>query len=83
MKVFGETTGSVPTFTEWMAWALPVVIIMIPLAALWLSRGMKKGEKIDLPEPGPWRAEEVRTLAVFLVTALCWITRREPFRRLE
>ena len=79
MRVYGDTTGSVPTFTEWMGWALPIVVIMIPLAALWLSRGMKKGNKIDLPEPGAWRPEEVRTLAVFLTTALLWITRREPF----
>ena len=79
MQVFRETTGYEPTFTEWMGWALPVVLIMIPLAALWLSRGMKTGEKIDLPDPGPWRAEEIRTLAVFLSTALLWITRREPF----
>ena len=79
MRIFGQTTGSEPTFTEWMGWALPVVIIMIPLAALWLARGMKKGEKIDLPAQGPWRAEEIRTLAVFLTTALLWITRREPF----
>ena len=79
MRIFGQTTGSEPTFTEWMGWALPVVVIMIPLAALWLSRGMKTGKKIDLPEPGPWRPEEIRTLAVFLTTALLWITRREPF----
>lgn len=79
LRVYGETTGYEPTFTEWMSWAVPVVVIMIPLAALWLSRGMKKGEKIDLPTSGAWRAEEVRTLSVFLVTAILWVTRREPF----
>ena len=79
MRVFSETTGYEPTFTEWMSWALPVVIVMVPIAALWLSRGLPKGEKIDLPEPGPWRTEEIRTLAVFLVTALLWVTRKEPF----
>ncbi len=79
LRVYGDTTGYEPTFTEWMSWALPVVIIMIPLAAMWLSRGMRKGEKIDLPPPGAWRPEEKRTLAVFVVTALLWITRREPF----
>jgi len=79
MRVFSETTGYEPTFTEWMGWALPVVIVMVPIAALWLSRGLPKGEKIELPETGPWRTEEIRTLAVFLVTALLWITRKEPF----
>ena len=79
LKIYSETTGYEPTFTEWMGWALPVVVIMIPLAALWLSRGMKKGEKIDLPDMGPWRTEEIRTLTVFACTALLWITRKEPF----
>ena len=79
MRVFSETTGYEPTFTEWMSWALPVVVVMIPVAALWLSRGLPKGEKIELPATGPWRTEEIRTLAVFLATALLWITRKEPF----
>jgi sodium-dependent dicarboxylate transporter 2/3/5 len=79
LRIYSETTGHEPTFTEWMGWALPVVVIMIPLAALWLSRGMKKGEKIDLPDMGPWRTEEIRTLTVFVCTALLWITRKEPF----
>ena len=79
MRVYSETTGIEPSFTEWMGWALPIVVIMIPLAALWLSRGLPKGDKIDLPESGAWRSEEVRTLLVFLVTALLWVTRKEPF----
>ncbi len=79
MRIFAETTGYEPTFTEWMGWAMPVVVIMIPLAALWLSRGMPKGDKIDLPDAGPWRSEEIRTLTVFVITALLWITRKEPF----
>ena len=79
LRIFSETTGYEPTFTEWMGWAMPVVVIMIPLAALWLSRGMPKGNKIDLPQTGSWRKEEIRTLTVFVVTALLWITRKEPF----
>ena len=79
MRIFAETAGYEPTFTEWMGWAMPVVVIMIPLAALWLSRGMPKGNKIDLPDTGPWRTEEIRTLTVFAITALLWITRKEPF----
>ena len=79
MRVFSETTGYEPTFTEWMGWAMPVVIVMVPIAALWLSRGLPKGDKIDLPDTGPWRTEEIRTLTVFALTALCWITRKGPF----
>lgn len=79
MRIYEQTTGDAPTFTEWMGWALPIVVIMIPLAAMWLSRGLAKGKKIDLPVPGPWRIEEKRTLIVFVSTALLWVTRREPF----
>ena len=79
LRVYADTTGHEPSFVEWMSWALPVVLVMIPLAALWLSRRVPKGGRIQLPKPGPWRVEEVRTLAVFAVTALLWITRKEPF----
>lgn len=79
MRVYGETTGYEPTFTEWMGWAMPIVIVMLPVAALWLTRGLPKGEKIELPESGPWRPDEIRTLAVFAATATLWVTRKEPF----
>jgi len=79
MRIYGEATGSTPTFTEWMTWAMPIVVIMVPVAALWLTRGLPRGEKIELPDTGPWRTEEIRTLAVFVVTALLWVTRKEPF----
>ena len=32
-----------------------------------------------MPDPGTWRTPEVRTLLVFILTALAWITRSEPF----
>jgi len=79
MKVYAETTGIQLTFTEWMRWGLPIAIIMIPIIGLWLTRGLVHKETLELPEPGHWRSEEVRTLAVFAITALAWITRREPF----
>ena len=72
-------TGSEPTFLEWMTWAVPVVLVMVPLIAIWLTRGLKHHTPITMPAVGRWRAEEVRTLLVFAVTALLWITRKEPF----
>ncbi len=32
-----------------------------------------------MPEVGRWRYEEIATLAVFVVTAALWITRKEPY----
>ena len=72
-------TGSEPTFLEWMSWALPVVVVMVPLVGLWLTRGLKAHAPIQMPEVGRWRSEEIRTLLVFAITALLWVTRKEPF----
>lgn len=79
MSEYKKVTGIEPGFTDWMGWALPIILIMLPLMALWLTRGMKKEASIKLPKVGAWRAEELRTLIVFAITALLWVTRREPF----
>ena len=53
--------------------------VLLPLMALWLTRKLTHKAELKLPEVGSWRTAEIRTLAVFAVTALLWITRREPF----
>lgn len=68
-----------PTFAEWMRWAMPASLPMLGLTALWLTRGLGKEADVTLPQVGKWRPAEIRTLLVFAVTALLWITRREPF----
>ena len=79
LKVYAETTGSMPSFSQWMAWALPVVVIMIPVAGLWMTRHLKNGAPLEIPKVGDWRVEEIRVLIIFGLTALAWITLREPF----
>jgi len=79
MKVYAENTGIEITFLGWMKWALPVVMIMVPITGIWLTRGLKKRVELALPEVGTWRSEEIRTLTVFAITALLWMTRKEPF----
>lgn len=79
MKIYTDAVGDPPSFFQWMTWAVPVVVVMVPLAGLWLTRGLKLEAPIQLPEVGSWRTEEVRTLVVFFVTALLWMTRREPW----
>ncbi|MCY3987003.1 MAG: SLC13 family permease [Gammaproteobacteria bacterium] len=79
MRVYEESTGLQLGFTQWMSWALPVVLVMLPIAGFWLTRGLKLRAPVQLPSVGKWRTEEVRTLAVFAITALLWVTRREPF----
>ena len=79
LKVYAETTGSMPSFSQWMVWALPVVVIMIPVAGLWMTRHLKNGTPLEIPKVGVWRDEEIRVLIIFGLTALAWITLREPF----
>ena len=79
MQIYEESTGSSVSFTQWMSWGLPVVLVMVPLIGLVLTRGLDGELAVGLPEVGAWRTEERRVLLVFAGTALAWITRGEPF----
>jgi len=79
LKIYGEATGSVPSFTQWMLWGLPVVMVLLPLAALWITRHLDATAPLRIPQAGAWRSEEARVLVIFFLTALAWITLREPF----
>jgi len=79
MGIYEETTGREFGFLEWMKIGVPVVLISIPLMALWLTRSITLDEKIILPTLPNWRSEEKRTLIIFGLTALAWITRGAPF----
>ena len=79
MQVYQDTTGVALSFADWMRWGLPVVLVFVPLIGLWVTRGVSRSRTIALPEVGAWRPEEKRTLAVFALTALAWMTRSDPF----
>lgn len=79
MGIYEEQTGVEFGFLEWMKIGVPVVVLAIPLIAFWLTRKVKLEHEVHLPTLGPWRKEEKRTLWVFGLTALAWITRKEPF----
>lgn len=79
LKFYSESTGQVPSFGQWMQWALPVVLIMIPLTGLWITRNLDSGDAVEIPDAGPWRLSEFRVMVIFALTALAWITLREPF----
>lgn len=79
MQVYEQATRIEPTFLNWMTWTIPVVAVMLPITAFWLTRGLHSSESIQMPPVGSWRPEEARTLLVFAATAALWITRQEPF----
>ena len=67
------------SFSQWMKFGVPVTIVMVLVIWVWLSRSITGKNQIELPQPGNWQSAEVRTLVVFALTALAWITRSEPF----
>lgn len=79
MNFYAQATGEVISFIDWMMWALPIVILFVPLMWLWLTRKLKAHQSYDLPPVGKWRTEEKRTMAVFAVVALLWIFRTGPY----
>jgi len=79
MGVYSATVGEQIPFLTWMAWALPVVLVFVPVMALWLTRHLSHQGSVDLPEVGSWHKAEVRVTLVFALTAIAWITRQQPF----
>ena len=79
MQVHLNEFGFAPNFLQWMTWGVPVVILMVPLAGLWLTRGIRLAEPVQVPRTGRWRPAEKRVFIMFALTALAWITRQAPF----
>ena len=77
--VYEELFNAEVGFLKWMSIALPVVLVLVPVAALWLCRNLGKGEGAEIEASGAWRPEEKRLALVFGVTVLLWVTRTEPF----
>ena len=76
--IYTEFTGQYYSFAGWMKTGVPVVILGLPLMALWLTRNVKWKESLSLPAAEAWRANEVRVLVVFGITILLWVTRAAP-----
>lgn len=79
MSTYNEVTNASLGFLDWMKWGVPVVILFIPLAMLWITRGLPKQLNVIIPKAGEWTPIEKRVLWVFAITAFCWITRQQPF----
>jgi sodium-dependent dicarboxylate transporter 2/3/5 len=79
MQVYEDYTGTAVSFTRWMSWGVPVVLLLVPVMAWSLTRGLRDGGAFSVPRVGPWSAAERRVLLVFAITAAAWVTRGEPF----
>jgi sodium-dependent dicarboxylate transporter 2/3/5 len=79
MAIYEETTGNEFSFLQWMKIGVPIVLVALPIMAFWLTRNVSLSHDIELPTLTEWRTEEKRTILIFGLTALAWITRTEPF----
>jgi sodium-dependent dicarboxylate transporter 2/3/5 len=79
MQVYADQFGATPTFPEWMRFGLPVVILLVPVAGLWLTRGLRLDRPVEIPSVGRWQPAEKRVMSLFALTALAWVTRQAPF----
>lgn len=79
LSIYQEHTGKTIDFLDWMIMALPAVFILIPISAWWLTRNLNSQEQITLDKLGSWQSAEKRVLCIFGITALLWISRKQPF----
>ena len=52
--------GKEISFLDWMHWGVPIVLILLPCAAFWLTRKLPTKAKIKIPVAGPWRVPHAR-----------------------
>ncbi len=79
MEAYARATGTRMGFLEWMQFGVPIVLIMLPILALWLGRGLRGSPAATVPTLGAWQPAEWRVLAVFGVIVFAWVFRSEPF----
>mgnify|MGYP001223243905 CR=1 FL=1 len=78
-EIYQQNTGSEIGFFTWMSWGLPVVCILVPVAGLWITRGLNYVGKVSVPRISSWTTEEKRVFMIFALTAIAWVTRSQPF----
>ena len=79
MGIYEEITQTELSFVDWMRVGLPIVLVFLPVAWGVLTWRVRVQHPIELPPVGRWEPAEVRTLTVFGVTALAWVTRTTPY----
>ncbi len=77
--VFEKATGTTVPFHQWMLLGVPIALIMLVAAWLLLTFRLGEVEPIHFATNEKWTTPQKRTLAVFGLVSLGWITRAIPF----
>ena len=79
IAVYETVSGHEITFPEWMAIGVLVMVLMLIAAWIVLTFRLSGTDAIEMPPAEQWTSAQRRTLAVFGLAALGWITRDVPF----
>lgn len=85
-RFIAQTYGIEFSFIEWLQFALPIMLVMLPLTWFMLTRVLFRVDSQHVPQAGALAAQALAslgpltrgariTLAVFAITVLLWITR--------
>jgi sodium-dependent dicarboxylate transporter 2/3/5 len=78
LAVYREVTGQSVSFYQWMIVGGAAALLMLVAAWLVLCWGLRAVAPIAIERDVKWTASQKRTLAIFGLAALAWITRDIP-----
>jgi sodium-dependent dicarboxylate transporter 2/3/5 len=79
MGVYHNVTGQSVPFHQWMIFGGAVAALMLAAAWFVLCWGLRGVSPIQVERNEKWTSAQKRTLTVFGLAALAWITREIPF----
>jgi sodium-dependent dicarboxylate transporter 2/3/5 len=76
---YQKVTGHTVPFHQWILIGSVVAMLMMMAAWLVLSWSVRGVSSVNIQSGGKWTTAQIRTLIVFGLTALAWITREVPY----
>lgn len=77
--IYEEVSGREFGFLDWMKIGLPIVVVSLPIAWLWLTRNVSGRNDVQLPQALAWSKDEKRVVMVFGAIVFLWVFRTQPF----
>ena len=77
--IYEQAVGEEFGFLNWLVIGVPIVIVLLPTAWVWLTRNVEGSCDPQLPENTAWTRDEKWVVAVFLFIIFLWVFRSQPF----
>ncbi len=80
--IYEEVSGQEFGFLDWMKIGLPIVLVILPIAWLWLSRNLSNSttqNTSSILEKQAWTSDQKRVISVFCLMVFLWVFRTQPF----